>query len=219
MDYNLAGIRERVINDKLDDDEFDPGIVDRFINDAQRDIFNQFELSFQEGIFSGAVPVDATIFQYPTDVAIAQSHVITAPDGSQKDLHDGYLDFRTFNSMFPTPANNTPGAIGYWTLYGGNILTSCPTDDEYTLTIFYIKKPTKLVEDDDVPQIPEEFSELLVLGAYIRVLQRNEDFDQADYIKKNEYNNQLDLLVSRYGFRKSDGPIKMKNQQVNIRKR
>ncbi len=31
MEYNLAGIRKRVLVDKLDDEEFDPEIVDNFI--------------------------------------------------------------------------------------------------------------------------------------------------------------------------------------------
>lgn len=216
MDYNLAGIRNRVLIDKLDDDEFDPGIVDRFINDTQRDIFNQFELSFQEKIFSGPIPTGAVMFQLPSDVATVQSQVITSPDGKQKDLKSSYLDFRSFNQAYPTPSNNTAGPIGAWTLYGKNMLTSAPTDQSYVMTMFYIKKPTVLEEDADIPEIPEEFSELLVLGAYIRILERNEDFDQAAYVKSS-YNNLLDLLVTRYGFRQSNGPIKMKNKQLRTR--
>lgn len=216
MDYNLAGIRNRVLVDKLDDDEFDPGIVDRFINDTQRNIFNQFELSFQEKIFSGPLPVNVNIFELPNDVATVQSQVITSPDGSQKDLMSSYLDFRSFNVRYPTPANNTPGPVGVWTRYGNNMITSAPIDQPYIMTMFYIKKPTVLVEDEDIPEIPEEFSELLVLGAYIRILERNEDFDQAAYVK-SEYNILLDLLVTRYGYRQSHGPIKMKNKQLRTR--
>ena len=62
-------------------------------------------------------------------------------------------------------------------LYGGNIMLSAPTDKDYTMTMFYIKKPKTLVDNTDVPELPEEFEELLVLGAYKRILDRNEDFD------------------------------------------
>ncbi len=214
MEYNLAGIRQRVLIDKLDDEEFDPGIVDRFINDTQRDIFNEYELTFQEKIFSGTIPSGSTMFQIPGDVAEILSQVVTSPtDGSQKDLKDSYLAFREFNRLYPVPLNNQPGQISRWTLFGKNMIVSSPTDKPYTMTIFYITKPDVLTENSDVPQIPEEFSELLVLGAFMRVQKRNEDYDQAA-ITEGEYKNQLNLLVSRYGFRKSDGPIKMRNQQI-----
>ena len=56
MDYTLQALIQRVRIDKLDDDEFDTGIITRFINDTQRDIFNNYELSFQEKIFAGTLP-------------------------------------------------------------------------------------------------------------------------------------------------------------------
>lgn len=216
MDYNLAGIRQRILVDKLDDEEYDPDVIDRFINDTQRDIFNQYELSFQEKIFSGTIPAGATMFRFPTDVAQIQSQVITGPDGTQRNIRDYYMKFREFNQSFPTPGSSTAGAVGYWTLYAGNMLTSAPTDQEYTMTIYYIKKPKTLTVGTEVPEIPEEFGELLVLGTLQRVQQRNEDYDLAAQTAL-EYQRLLNLLVNRYGTRISDGPIKMKNRQVRTR--
>lgn len=216
MEYTLEGIRNRVLVDKLDDDEFSSQIVDNFINDTQRNIFNQFELPFQEKIFQGTVPAQTTMFKFPSDVALLQSLVMTSPDGNQTDIGDSFLDFRTFNKAFPTPGNNEPGPITYWTLYAGNMLTSAPLDQDYTMNIFYIKKPKTLVSSTDIPEIPEEFSELLILGTFARIQKRNEDFDLAA-VTEQEYNNNLDLLVTRYGFRKADGPIIMGNQQIRNR--
>lgn len=212
MDYNLAGIRQRVLVDKLDDDEFDPNIVDNFINDAQRDIFNQFELPFMEKIFSGTITAGSVMFKFPDDVAMIQSQVITGPDGTQRNIAPGYMGFRDFNTKFPTPLNNNPGPIYNWTLYGGNMLTSVPTDQEYTMTLFYIRKPKTLTEDTDVPEIPEEFSELLVLGAFRRVQERNEDYDLAASTEA-EYQKVLVQMVDRYGMRQQ-GPIIMGNRQI-----
>lgn len=218
MEYNLAGIRQRVLDDKLDDDEFDSAIVDRFINDTQRDIFNNYELSFQEKIFAGILPATSVMFALPTDLAQLQSAVITTPDEYVRDIISKYVDFRTFNKLFPKPSINEAGDIQAWTMYSGNMMLSRATDIDYELTIFYTKKPDTLSSDTDVPEIPEEFAELLVLGAYIRCLKRNEDFDMAAYVEV-EYNKELDLLVSKYGFRKANGPIKMKNRQIVTRKR
>ncbi len=216
MEYNLSGLRQRVIVDKLDDDEFDQGIVDRFLNDTQRDIFNQYELSFQEKIFAGTLPSTSVMFALPEDLAQLQSAVVTTPEDDVIDIMNKYTGFREFNKAFPKPSLNDAGTIEAWTLYSSNIMLSRPTDIDYELTVFYTMKPTKLELDADVPVIPEDFSELLVLGAYIRCLERNEDFDLAEYIKV-EYSNMLDMLVSKYGFRKANGPIKMKNKQIRNR--
>ena len=208
MEYNLAGLRQRVLVDKLDDDEFDAEIVDRFINDTQRDIFNQFELPFQEKIFRGTIPAGSTMFELPSDMALMQSQSMAGVSG----FANLQTDFRTFFRNNPDVDNSRVGAPSQWTMYGRNVLLNAPTDKDYTMTIFYIRKPKNLLENGDVPEIPEEFSELLVLGAFRRVLQRNEDFDLAREVE-SEYQNQLMLLVNRYGFRESDGPIKMPNQQ------
>lgn len=213
MEYNLASIRQQVLVDKLDDDEFEPGVIDNFINHTQRDIFSSFELPFMEKIFSGSIPTGSTMFTQPEDMALAQSRVITAPDGKQTDMERGYLDFRTFNKLYPTPENNTPGPVTHWTSYAGNILTSCPTDQDYTMTVYYIKKPKRLEQDTDVPEIPEEFEELLVLGAFMRVQRRNEDFDLARETEA-EYSAKLLDLASRYGARTAGTTIKMKNRQI-----
>lgn len=216
MDYNLAGIRQRVLDDKLDDDEFDQTIVERFINDTQRDIFNNYELSFQEKIFAGTLPSTSLMFALPTDLSQLQSAVVTTPDEDINDIMSKYIDFRTFNTLYPKPSINEPGSIQAWTMYSGNMMLSRPTDKDYELTMFYTKKANKLSSDNDVPEIPEEFSELLVLGTYIRCLKRNEDFDMATYMEV-EYTKELDLLVAKYGFRKASGPIKMKNRQIRRR--
>lgn len=215
MEYNLATLRRDLALDLLDDEEYDPAILDRAINRAVREIFNQFELPFMEKIFSGTIPEGATMFNYPPDMALAQNHVVTAPDGSQRNIEGGYLPFRDFNSVYPTPANNSPGAVAHWTSYGGKIILSRPTDKEYTLDLYYIKKPAKLLADTDVPEIPEEFSELILLGAYIRIAKRNEDTDLAQ-MALGDYAGQLNKLVERYGYRKT-GPIKMKNRQIRTR--
>lgn len=217
MEYTLAGLRTNIIQDRLDDDEFSQSTVDGFINDSIKEIFNQFELPFQEKIFAGTLPATSTIFALPKDLVQLQDAIITAPEDEATNLMSKYADFRSFNEGFTTPSTNEPGNVETWTLYAGNIMLSRPTDIDYTLTLFYIKKPKKLELDTDVPEIPEEFSELIILGAYMRCLKKNEDFDIATYVE-NDYNKELDLLVSKYGYRKA-GAIKMKNRQIPLRRR
>lgn len=218
MDYNLKGIRDQVVIDKLDDESFDPSVVDRFINTVQRRIFNTFELPFMEEVFSGVIPADQRIFIFPKEVQLVQSVVITAPDGTQKNITNSRLRYQDFLAKYPTPANNTPSAIGEWMSYAGKLYASAKTDQAYQMDTFYIKKPTVLEQDEDVPDLPEEFQELLVLGAYKLVLERNEDFDMAAVIG-DQYTEQIEQLVDRYGFRVINGPIRMAQPRARTARR
>jgi len=218
MEYNLKGVRDQVILDKLDDESFDPGTVDRFINTVQRRIFNTFELPFMEAVFSGVLPAEQRIFVFPAEVQSVKGVVITSPTGEQTNITDKQLRYKDFLTKYPTPANNTPGAISEWMSFAGKIYTSAPTDVAYQMDTFYTKKPTLLVADEDVPEIPEEFQELLVLGAYQLVLERNEDYDLAAVIQ-GQFDRQIDLLVDRYGLRMSDGGITMAQPRARTTRR
>lgn len=217
MDYTLQAIVKRVQVDKLDDDEFDTGVIANFVNDTQRDIFNNYELTFQEKIFAGTLPASATMFNVPDDQALLQRAILSGGDRT-RDITGLYMPWREFVQHYPVPHENTAGDFENWTSYAGNIILSRPTEVDQTLTMYYIRKPILLVQPTQVPEIPEEFSELLVLGAYIRCLKFNEDNDQAAF-HEGEYNKMLDLLVSRYGARISPGSQKMASQQIRLRRR
>lgn len=203
MAYTLATVRNRVLNDKLDDTEFDPEIVDNFINDTQRDIFNTYELPFTEKAFSGVVPIGGTVFTLPSDFQEEQALKLTSPDGNKRDLTKQYIGFRQFNTQFPVPADNSPGVPSFWTMYAGNLYFDRPTDQQYVMELFYVRSADTLEDDNDIPGVPEAFSEALILGAYYRCLQRNEDFDLATSIKEGEYREQISTMLTRLGKRQS----------------
>ena len=70
-----------------------------------------------------------------------------------------------------------------------------------------------MAQDTDKPDIPEEFTELLILGALRRVNDRNEDMDLSTQVE-NQYQAQLQEMVTRFGMRDAFGPIKMRNLQI-----
>lgn len=217
MEFNLFGIRNQVIIDKLDDPSFETDVVDRFINTTQRWIFNQFELPFTEGRFSGVLAANQTVFEFPKDVQVPQALVLTSPE-AEKDISDDYILFREFFRIYPKPELRKPGEPSHWTSHAGKLYLSQPADKAYQLDTFYIKKPSLLVDETDVPEIPEEFSELLILGAYSRILKRNEDWDMAAIVDA-EIENEVSMLNNRYGFRIQHGAVKMKNRQIPLRRR
>lgn len=213
MSYTLAGIRQRVLIDKLDDEDFPVEVLDGFINDAQRDIFSEYQLPFTEKIFTGNLPTGANMFQFPDDVSSLQAIIVTDNEGFTQDIKDNFMTFRDFNTLYGAAATAQARQPHRWTLYGGNMIMSAPTDKEYFMTIYYNKVPQDLFAEIDVPELPKEFEEALVLGAFYRVQFREGDSDEA-LVTKSEYQRKIEQMVVRYGFRINSGPIRMKNRQV-----
>lgn len=208
MAYNLASIRNRIRIDKLDDPEYDAEVIDRFINDAIRSVVNAFEFPFMEKVFLGTLPETETTFVFPTDYALMQSLKIVGPTGVQRDITDKYINFRDFNTRWPTPRNNSRGMPDYWTLHGNKLYVNRPTDAAYETEMYYIKTPKELQADTDVPEIPQEFEEIIVLGALARVQERNEDFDLAA-VTRSAFSTMLNELYMRTTKRHSATPIIM----------
>lgn len=213
MSYTLAGIRNRILVDKLDDEDFEPQVVDNFINDAQRDIFSEYTLPFTEKIFKGTLPSGATMFDFPDDVSSLQAMIVTDEAGRSVDVLRNFMNFDEFNKFYPVPENNASGRLDRWTLYGGKMIATRPIPADCTLTIYYNKVPKTLAGDTDVPELPEEFEEALVLGAFYRVQMREGDSDEA-LLTRSEYQRKIEQMVERLGFRMNAGPIRMKNRQV-----
>lgn len=205
MAYTLGTVRNRVVDDKLDDTSYEPAIVNRFINDAQRAIFNTFTLPFMEKVFVGTLPIDEYIFEFPADFQMAQSLVLGTPEDHSIDVTDYYVPFRDFNSTYTAPALSPAGTPRVWTTYGDKLYFGQRTNGEYTLSLYYIKTPTELTDDAHIPDLPPEFEEVLVLGAYYRVLQRNEDYDLAAAVKQ-EYEEAVGNMVRRLGPRQTGTP-------------
>lgn len=209
MAYDLSYLRNRILTDKLDDASFDPSVVDNFINDAQRDVFNTYELPPMEKVFTGLLPASGFIFEFPDDYQVTLALKITDPSGSVRDITRNYLPFRTFNAQFPVPSDNSSGAPSMWTIFAGQLYLSRPTDQNYTLQLFYLKSPVTLEDDGDIPEIPEAFQEVLISGAYYRCLERNEDNDIAAFVKNGEYADAVDKMLNRLGQKQIGSPTIM----------
>lgn len=197
MAYTLAGLRQRIRDDKLDDPEFDGGVIDRFLNDTVRYIYNTYELPFMEKSFSGSLPVGENAFVFPNDLLTPQLMVLSSEDGTQvSDLTNNYAPFRDFFMRYPLPENNQAGRPTIWTSHGNRMYVERPSDQVYILKTFYIRQPNAMSDDADIPDVPQNYEEALLLGALYRIHQRNEDFDLAAAVKA-EFTEQVDLINAK----------------------
>ncbi len=187
MSYNLETIRNKV-KSRIQDEDFDNNLINDFINDEQREILTYYDLPFNRDITTHLVTTGTHEVTLPSGHQKTKTLNIIAPEGYDTELSEWYLPYNRFMEYFRPQAFYSDNQIRYWTIADGKIIFSNNADQNYTLEHCYLKSPTALVNNEDVPQIPEEYGEVLVLGAMIRCHELNEDNDIAAYQmqKKNQ---------------------------------
>ena len=94
-------------------------------------------------------------------------------------------------------------------MFAGNIHLWPRPDKAYALLLRYKKRPSELVNSTDVPLLPQEFRELLVIGAAFRIFEIKDDFVQASYLK-SRYDELAMKLVQRYSRKQTGAPSIMR---------
>lgn len=221
MAYELSEIVTKV-QQRVRDTGYSSTEITNYINDTQNDVFNEYKLPFMETTQNYTMTAGVSDITngsgLPTNFAQAISLSLTSVGREQELL---YVDYNVIDQRYPDPDDTTvnPSNVPeYWYKYGETIKTYPVPNEAYTLTLRYIKKPTVLSADADVPEIPSEFEELLVTGAAYRVLQVKDNYDQAA-IHKNKYDEILQKLVKRYSVPQTGSPIRMRINRTRTVKR
>lgn len=218
MSYILSDIQTKV-RQRVRDTGYDTTEITNYLNDTQNDIFNEYRLPFMEATQDYTLTIgvaDITDgdglpanFVLPIDMLLTtggMEKIILPSDVREIDnSHPDYEDSGSFGT----------GAPVNWYKYAQTIKVYPEPDQAYTVTLRYIKKPTLLSSGSDVPSLPSEFEEALVLGASYRVLQVKDNFDQAA-IYQNKYDELLDKLVMRYSRNQTGIPNIMRINRVSV---
>lgn len=195
MAYNLGTIRGRV-EQKLDDTSFGLAKLNQFINDGQRDILNSRRFLFMEREATVQTIVGSSgILNQPLDMQVPISLRVYSPNDYATLLN--YVEYEDFDLVMPNQNNVGNTAPAYWRVFNKEINVYPNTDKVYDLRLKYVKEPAELINDTDVPEVPEAFGELLVLAAYKRALEHNDDYDQAQVIQQ-QIDVQIDTMDERF---------------------
>jgi hypothetical protein len=200
LSYTTGDVVSRV-QQRVRDTGYSSSEIKGYINDVQNDVFNEYRLPFMETTHDYTLTIgDSDIThgsELPTDYVQALDLYITT-SGQERVVE--YKDVREIDDFHPDPDDTTANASTtprYWYFYAQTIRVFPVPDQAYTATLRYYKKPTQLSADADIPDVPSEFEELLVVGAAYRVLQVKDNYDQAG-ILENKYNELLQKLVVKY---------------------
>ena len=191
--YNLSGLISRV-KTRLNDAEYSDDTIKEFINDAYLDILGDAEYQFLERIVRQYADNSSFMMLPPNFQTVI---CLTAKiNGNVTPLH-----YIPKGEYFSTDRESGVNNYAY-TSFANQILFSLPdisennTDDYYEMTLYYLARPCLLVNDTDVPVIPPEFSEVIVLGALARAERRRDNFDYAAV-----YENKCDDLITNMKLR------------------
>lgn len=212
MAYTTADLVSRV-QQRVRDTGYSSSEIKSYLNDTLNDVFNEYRLPFMETIQTYALTSGDSDITHgsglPANYVQALDLIITT-SGQERLLP--YADIREIDQYYPDPddttrnAQNTPSR---WYYYADTIRVFPVPNQAYTVSLRYYKKPTELEDDADVPEVPSEFAELLVVGAAYRVLQVKDNYDQAG-ILQNKYDELLQKLVVKFSQPQVGKPVVMR---------
>jgi hypothetical protein len=198
--YTLGDIVNRV-QQRIRDTGYSSSEIKTYINDAQNDVFNEYRLPLledsQDYTLAAGVSDITNGTGVPTNYVQGLDLLLTTA-GIEKPLI--YIAKKELDAMYPDGDDVTvnPANIpSYWYVYESTIKVFPVPSDAFTVTLNYYKKPVEMTADGDVPLVPSEFQELLVLGAAYRVMQVKDNYDQAGVLQ-NKFDEILQKLVSKY---------------------
>lgn len=201
MAYNLAAIKT-LVKDRLQDQNFDDALITQFINDEQREVLNYYNLPFNRMQAPFTLNQGDSTSNLPSDHQETLGLRITAPENYDVELTQWFLPYNRFKDYFREAGYYSQTEPRYWTIRYGKLIFSYEVDKTYTLEHDYLTVVDELVADGDVPSLPVEFQEVLVLGALVRALEVNDDNDIAQY-QQGKKNLLVQTMLKRYNPRQS----------------
>lgn len=206
MSYNLLDLRTRV-RKKIKDTSYAADTIDGFINDAIVEIADLYPWKYFQKVVSGALTVGEHTYEQQDDHQTTTKLVLVHPTNttSSWDLTKYRKTWEKFFDIYPTPENLDNSQPVYWTEYGDQLYFNCPANLAYILKQYYQKLPTELSADSDVPELPQNFREAIVLGASYRCEEERDNYDIAAVLQ-NRFNDRVSDLIMRFPNDTMTGP-------------
>jgi hypothetical protein len=172
----LSDIRASV-RGRLDDTQYDQATIDEAINWFHYEVFNDHRIRFMESSDDIYVSAGDTSADMPDDMQTMLNVHVTSPQ--VYNILNRYMEYGDFMKNYPGYATYTPSQVQAWTDFGNGMRLAAPALTDATVSIDYLRRPQTLVDDNDTSDIPDQYGEMVVLGALARCMERNEDYGEA----------------------------------------
>ncbi|MBM4644179.1 hypothetical protein GS464_20235 [Rhodococcus hoagii] len=127
---------------------------------------------YTEAILEGAssTPLDCDIDTVSTLDLFSQSNRRCRPK---------YIPYQEFTRLYGDESDTSPGVPQYWTLYANEIIWSNYLSEPLRLELRYYRAPLQFTRDEDQPDIPFRYREILIRGGLAGIEEYRENFDIA----------------------------------------
>lgn len=206
MAYNLLDLRSRV-RTKIKDNSYSAATIDGYINDAIVEIGDLYPWTYFQELNSDTLTIDSNTYTQQANHQTTTKLVLLNPTTptSNWDITKYRKPWEDFFNRYPAPDTLDSSQPIYWTEYGNKIHFNCPSNLAYLLRQYYQKVPTELSADADVPELPRNFREAIVLGASYRCEEERDNYDIAAIIE-NRFGNRVSDLIMRLANDTMTGP-------------
>lgn len=181
---DLKDIRDRVrslMNEDSNSSFLPDAILNRFINDGERDI--AIKTGCIENIDSASTTASTRLVAFSGHKVKYVEYVGSATVGIQR-VTPKHLGFATYSGAAPQ----------YWFQWGGNIVIDPLPATSYTMNLYVSDYPhTEMSSDTDEPTIPSAFHEDIVQYALSRALMRDRKWQQAAFT----YNKYIESIQAK----------------------
>jgi hypothetical protein len=200
MAYSTADLASEV-QAKLGDTSFSLSDLYAYANNTNRDVHTKHRFRYMQSTADfTTVTAQALLGTTPADLLTAYNLRLTDKQFASKLT---FLTFDEFDTRFPQPTLTAPGVPYYWYTFAGNInifpAPSLPAGlTGYGVELRYRKKPTTIVDGTTVPDVPEEFRQVMFLGMMKQAMERRQRYDVSQLLDQ-QYQDKLIDLVDAYG--------------------
>lgn len=206
MAYNLLDLRTRV-RTQIKDTAYSASTIDGFINDTIVEIADLYPWKQFQKLVSGALTVGEHTYEQQSDHQSTTKLILIHPTQASTywDITKYRKNWEAFFDNYPNPSALDNSQPSSWTEYGNQIYFNCPVNLAYTLRQYYQKIPDELEADADVPELPRNFREAIVLGAAYRCEGERQNYDIKATLQ-NDFGDRVSDLIMRFANDDMTGP-------------
>lgn len=209
----LSDVRQAV-RSNLDDMQYDAAKIDQAINWYQNELFTKNDTGLMEttgtvSVGAGSAVGDLSVLASPVNKLLN----LTATSPRVFSLWRYRLPQQTFDLQYPDYTGYTARELYNWTTYGNNLLFSAPAAATTTLRVDYLRDPTYATDAAPTLEAPDKYFEMYVLGAQARIMEVNEDFEEAKVIRGNLFPLEAQFKLHERRGGKVAGPSIMRSNR------
>lgn len=180
----LQNIRQ-LVRQKLDDMQFDATKIDSAINWFIFELLNNNRISFMEDSTNIPFAQDNTEVALPADYQVGTNIIVTGTSSEPYNIWKNRVEYVDFMSRYPGFSTADQARIHHWTYYGKKIRFANPALESGNLFIDFVKRPVAVTDGNGTLVIPDNYEEMVVIGATARVMEMNEDYAEAAQERQN----------------------------------